>query len=159
MEDRQFTTMFMAILVALVGVTITILIIANLLHREDRFSDLRVQKAVAERIKPVGEVYIGEVPASAGVPASVAAVGRQVAVADLNGEQVYQQVCASCHQAGILNAPRPGDAAAWQVRLAKGKDILYANAINGIGAMPAKGGRVDMPDEAIKAAVDYLLAE
>ena len=151
MEDRQFTTMFMAVLVVLVGVTIAILIIANLLYKQDRVSDLRVQKAVAERIKPVGEVYIGEVPASAPV------ISQQAAIADLSGEQVYQQVCASCHQAGILNAPRPGDVAAWQVRLAKGKDTLYANAINGIGAMPAKGGRVDMSDEAIKAAVDYLL--
>ena len=157
MEDRQFTTMFMAVLVVLVGFTIAILVIANLLYKEDRFSDLRVQKAVAERIKPVGEVYIGEVPASAGAPVSAAAVSQQMAVADLSGEQVYLQVCASCHQAGILNAPKPGDAVAWQTRLAKGKDILYANAINGIGAMPAKGGRVDMSDEAIKAAVDYLL--
>ncbi len=147
----------MAVLVGLVGLTIVILIIANVLYNSDSMeSDLRVQKAVAERVKPVGEVYIGSVPEGAGVSA-VAAAPTQVAAADLSGEQVYQQVCASCHAAGVLNAPKPGDAAAWGPRIANGNDTLYANAINGIGAMPAKGGRVDMSDDAIKAAVDYMI--
>jgi cytochrome c5 len=147
--------MFMAVLVGLVGLTITILVIANLLYKGDAMeSDSRVQKAVAERVKPVGEVYIGSVPQGTGV---AAAAPTQVAAAELSGDQVYQQVCASCHTAGILNAPKPGDAAAWAPRLAKGNDTLYAHAINGIGAMPAKGGRADMSDEAIKAAVDYMI--
>lgn len=160
MEDRQFTTMFMAILVSLVGFTIIILVIANVLTQSDSMkSDLRVQKAVAERIKPVGGVYIGSVPESVAgaATASTAPVTTQVAAADLSGEQVYQQACAACHSAGVLNSPKLGDAAAWEPRLAKGIDILYANAINGIGAMPAKGGRADMSDDAIKAAVDYLV--
>lgn len=157
MEDRQFTTMFMAVLVGLVGLTIVILIIANSLFSSDsKASDLRVQKAVAERIKPVGGVYVGSVPTDvAGVTSAPAA--QQVAAADLSGEQVYQQVCASCHAAGVLNAPKPGDAAAWEPRLAKGIDAMYTSAINGIGAMPAKGGRADMSDNAIKAAVDHLV--
>jgi cytochrome c5 len=156
LEDRQFTTMFMAVLVGLVGLTITILVIANILYKGDAMeSDMRVQKAVAERVKPVGEVYIGSVPAVAGVQA--AAVTTQVAAVELSGEQVYQQVCASCHAAGVLNAPKPGDAAAWAPRLAKGNDALYASALNGIGAMPAKGGRADMSDDAIKAAVDQMI--
>ena len=111
MEDRQFTTMFMAVLVGLVGFTITILVIANLLYKEDAMeSDSRVQKVVAERVKPVGEVYIGSVPE--GMGATALAAPTQVAAVDLSGDQVYQQVCASCHAAGVLNAPKPGDAAA-----------------------------------------------
>ncbi len=156
MEDRQFTTMFMAVLVGLVGLTITILVIANVLYKEDAMeSDSRVQKAVAERVKPVGEVYIGSVPDGVGAPA--VAAPTQVAAADLSGDQVYQQVCASCHAASVLNAPKPGDTAAWVPRIAKGTDALYTSAINGIGAMPAKGGRADMSDDAIKAAVDYMI--
>ena len=144
----------MAVLVGLVGLTIIILVIANMLYKGDAMeSDMRVQKAVAERVKPIGEVHIGSVPEGATAPAAAA----QVAAADLSGDQVYQQVCASCHAAGVLNAPKPGDAAAWEPRLAKGIDTVYANAINGIGAMPAKGGRADMSDEAIKAAVDHLI--
>ena len=145
----------MAVLVVLVGFTIAILVIANFIYSDDGDQDVRVQNDVAERIKPVGSVYVGEVPADAGGQSEPAVT--QVASAEINGEQIYQQVCASCHASGVLNAPKPGDTAAWQSRLAKGKDTLYANAINGIGAMPAKGGRVDMSDDAIKSAVDFLL--
>lgn len=156
MEDRQFTTMFMAVLVGLVGLTITILIIANILYSGDEMrADLHVQKAVAERIKPVGEVHIGSVPTDAGGQATTSAI--PVAAATLSGEQIYQQVCSSCHSAGVLNAPIPSDVAAWAPRLAKGNDTLYASAINGIGAMPAKGGRTDVADDAIRAAVDYMI--
>lgn len=157
MEDRQFTTYFIAVIAALTAFTLIILIIANSLYSNDsQKADSRVQLAVAKRIAPVGEVHVGSVPAdvagNAGASEAVA-----VAAADLSGEQVYQQVCAACHTSGVLNAPKPGDAAAWEPRLANGVESLYANAINGIGAMPAKGGRADMSDEAIKAAVDYLL--
>jgi len=154
LEDKQFTTQFMAVLVLLFTFTIVILVIANAFYDGDeKLADARVQKAVAERIAPVGQVYVGEVPAAA---AEVEAVATTVAVA-MSGDQVYQQVCASCHASGIMNAPKMGDAAAWQARLAKGKETLYANAINGIGAMPAKGGRADMSDDAIRAAVDHLI--
>jgi cytochrome c5 len=154
LEDKQFTTQFMAVLVLLFAFTIVILVIANAFYDGDeKLADARVQKAVAERIAPVGQVYVGEVPAAA---AEVEAVATTVAVA-MSGDQVYQQVCASCHTSGIMNAPKMGDAAAWQARLAKGKETLYANAINGIGAMPAKGGRADMSDDAIRAAVDHLI--
>lgn len=159
MEDKQFTTQFMAVLVTLVGITIAILVVANFLYSGDSGAmDENEQKRVAERIKPVGEVYVGNVPAAENTPAPAAATpAATVAAADVNGEAVYQQVCAACHAAGVLNAPKPGDTAAWEPRLAKGMDVMYASAINGIGAMPAKGGRADMSDAAIKAAVDYLL--
>jgi len=41
--------------------------------------------------------------------------------------------------------------------LSKGKAKLYANAINGIGAMPAKGGRPDLSEKLIEMSVDYIL--
>ena len=158
MEDKQFTTQFIAVLVGLIGLTIAILVVANFLYGGDTSAmDEREQKLVAERIRPVGELYVGSVPAAEVESAPTEATTTTVASADLNGEAVYQQVCAACHTAGVLNAPKPGDTAAWEPRLAKGIDVMYANAINGVGAMPAKGGRVDMSDDAIKAAVDYLL--
>ena len=160
MEDKQFTTQFLAVLVILVGFTIVILVIANFLYSSDSATmDDKEQQRVAERIKPIGEVYIGSVPVgeTATKVEPPSAAGATVAAADLNGEAAYQQVCAVCHDAGVLNAPKPGDAAAWEPRRAKGLDTLYANAINGIGAMPAKGGRADLSDDVIKAAVDYLL--
>lgn len=157
MEDKQFTTQFMAVLALLFAFTIIILVIANSMYNsEDKLTDSRVQQDISDRIKPVGQVYIGEVPADAGQV--IAAEATTVAVA-MSGDQVYQQVCASCHTSGVMNAPMLGDANAWKTRLKKGTETLYANAINGIGAMPAKGGRADMADDAIKAAVDYLIGE
>lgn len=160
MEDKQFTTQFIAVLIGLVGLTITILVIANFLYGGDTSAmDEREQNLVAERIKPVGEIHIGSVPAATeNASAPAVAATTTVASADLSGEAVYQQVCAACHAAGILDAPKPGDTTAWEPRIAKGIDALYASAINGMPpGMPPKGGRVDMSDDAIKAAVDYLL--
>ena len=161
MEDKQFTTQFLAVLITLTGIAIAILIVANAFYSGDSgITDEGVQKQIAERIKPVGEVYLGSVPAAVASNTSAPAADTStVAAAEVNGEQVYQQVCSACHAAGVLNAPKPGDKAAWEPRLAKGIDSVYASAINGIGTMPAKGGRVDMSDDAIKAAVDYLLAQ
>lgn len=160
MEDKQFTTQFMAVLITLVGISIAILVVANILYSGDpSLTDERAQQEVAKRIKPVGEVHVGSVPVAEAASASTPPTATEVAMAEVDGAQVYQTVCAACHAAGVLNAPKPGDAAAWEPRMVKGLDAIYANAINGIGTMPAKGGRVDMSDEAIKAAVDYLLAQ
>ena len=41
---------------------------------------------------------------------------------------------------------------------AKGKAGLHATALKGKGAMPPKGGNAALSDDAVKAAVDYLLA-
>jgi cytochrome c5 len=73
------------------------------------------------------------------------------------GESVYGNACMACHMVGVLGAPKLGDQAAWSSRLAQGVDALYANAINGKGGMPAKGGRLDLSDADVRAAVDYML--
>jgi cytochrome c5 len=42
-------------------------------------------------------------------------------------------------------------------------DTLYQHALQGFqgtaGFLPAKGGRVDLPDDEIRAAVDYLVEQ
>jgi cytochrome c5 len=58
-----------------------------------------------------------------------------------------------------MGAPKTGDKAAWQPRIAQGKATLYQHAIGGIRAMPAKGGNASLSDADVKAAVDYLLAQ
>jgi len=50
-------------------------------------------------------------------------------------------------------------ASAWEDRLGQGRDTLVQHAINGIGTMPAKGGRSDLSDEQVAASVDYMLAQ
>jgi len=117
---------------------------------------------VAERLKPVGSVTIGEVPAQAAGTASAvkSAGGEPVKVAAAGGpgagKKLYDTVCMACHAAGIAGAPKTGDKAAWKPRIATGKDALYNSALHGKNAMPAKGGS-SAADADVKAAVDYLV--
>ena len=74
-----------------------------------------------------------------------------------DGEDVYASVCRKCHRTGIDDAPKTGDKAAWAPRIAQGNATLYKTAIAGKGAMPPKGGAVDLSDDEIKGAVDHLL--
>lgn len=79
---------------------------------------------------------------------------------DLDGEALYASSgCAACHATGVAGSPMLGDSEAWAERLEKGADELYASAINGKGAMPAKGGNPNLADEEVMAIVDYMMAE
>ncbi len=161
MEDRQFINQFATVLGVLIGITVLILIIAKVLSDTHQEQDQAMQKAIAERIKPVGEVYIGRAPAAATAAQpphqpSAQITAAQTADTQMSAADVYQAVCAVCHAAGVANAPIYGDKAAWAPRLSD-IQLLYANSLNGKGAMPAKGGRPDLSDETIQAAVDYML--
>ena len=78
------------------------------------------------------------------------------------GEKLFSSVCATCHTAGLMGAPKLADKAAWAPRIAQGKDTLYKHAIVGYqgkaGVMPAKGGS-QASDEEVKAAVDYMVSK
>jgi cytochrome c5 len=71
---------------------------------------------------------------------------------------LYAQSCAVCHAAGVANAPKLGDKAAWAPRLAAGVDGLTTSAIKGKGAMPPKGGVAAASDADIKAVVSYMVS-
>jgi len=71
-------------------------------------------------------------------------------------EQLYQGACMACHAAGVANAPKFGDAAAWSDRAAKGLDALVSSAVGGIGAMPPRGGS-SLSDEEIRGVIEYML--
>jgi cytochrome c5 len=85
-----------------------------------------------------------------------AAASLPVAAAD--GKAVYDKTCVACHAAGVANAPKLGDKAAWAPRIATGKDAMFASVISGKGAMPPKAGAPDLKDDEIKAAIDFMLA-
>ena len=77
--------------------------------------------------------------------------------AEVPGKSTYTKVCSGCHQVGIAGCPKYGDKTAWGPRLKKGLETLVKNAINGINAMPAKGGCMDCTDEEIELSVKYML--
>lgn len=73
------------------------------------------------------------------------------------GAKLYESNCQVCHTAGLLNAPKYGDSAAWAARLTKDKETLYMHSAKGFNKMPAQA--VNGVSEAqVKAAVDYMLA-
>ncbi|TDG15817.1 cytochrome c5 family protein [Seongchinamella unica] len=68
----------------------------------------------------------------------------------------YNKSCAVCHATGAANAPKTGDAAAWEPRLAKGMDVLVASVNSGLNAMPPKGMCFDCSDEDYKAMIEFM---
>ena len=149
----------MMVIGVLVAFTIFIMVIANVLLPDTDYSDDNlVQGNIEERIEPVGSLAIaGVTPVNASEgDGGETVVADNSAGASKTAAELYT-ACAACHDAGVLNAPKLGDKASWGDRIAKGNDALYASAINGIGAMPAKGGRADFSDDDIKKVVDYML--
>lgn len=81
-----------------------------------------------------------------------------VASADgVNGESAYNEYCAGCHETGMLNAPVAGDALDWGARSRLWDAVLLDHAITGYLEMPARGGRMDLPDDVVKSAAEYML--
>lgn len=78
-------------------------------------------------------------------------------VAALRGEAAYNGYCAGCHETGMLGAPVIGDAADWGTRSRLWDAVLLDHAITGYLEMPAKGGRMDLPEEVVKSAAEYML--
>jgi cytochrome c5 len=121
------------------------------------------EEATNGRIQPFGQVYMpGEQSGSTAPTVQTAAEPAPVAAA-MTGPQVYNQACLACHGAGIGGAPILGDTDAWALRIVPGIDVLIAHAIDGYtggtGYMPPKGGRTDLSDEEVAAAVEYMVDE
>lgn len=113
-----------------------------------------VAAAPAPAAAPVAE------PAAPVAPAAASTASVAPSAADLaKGEHVYSATCLACHSSGVMGAPKFGDKAAWDLRLANGKEAVYSNAINGVRMMPPRGGNPGLKDDEVKAAVDYILSK
>lgn len=92
---------------------------------------------------------VAAAPVAAAVVADAAATGK-------SGEEVYKSVCMMCHAAGLMAAPKFGDKAQWEARIAQGYDTLVSHAVKGIRNMPAKGGNPSLSDAEVAGAVKYM---
>jgi cytochrome c5 len=166
-QDQQFFDSFMLVIGILMGVAVGLFFLVRAISIETQglyiTEDPAVQAAIDERIKPVGRVLLmGDAELAAAAAAAVATPTPVATV--MTGPQVYNAACIVCHQPpGLSGAPPIGDVAAWAPRLAQGMDTLYRHALEGLqgtaGFMPPKGGRVDLSDDEIRAAVDYLVEQ
>lgn len=163
-DDQKNIDLILLTIGVLVAVAVGLFVIArdigNASMEKMRLNDPDYQAAVSERIEPVGRVVVdGEAPE---VEAAVAIQTEAVAT-QMTGPQVYNAACLACHSAGIAGAPKTGDSAAWDSRLAQGMDTLNRHAIEGLqgeaGYMPPKGGRTDLSDAEIIAAVEYMVEQ
>lgn len=167
-RDQKFFDMYSLVIGVLVVFAIAIFVLAmNMSERTQGVytrETAEYQAAVAERISPVGQVTLpGEAPQPAS-PAAEQAQPEPAAAARMTGPDVYNSACLACHATGAGGAPIVGNAAQWTDRIAQGADVLYDHAINGfdgdaITPMLPKGGRMDLSDQEIRDAVDYMISE
>lgn len=106
-------------------------------------TDGQSAEAISNRIRPVSEEGFTLVDANA--PRVLQAGGA-----------VYAATCAACHDSGMAGAPKTGDNGAWAARLAQGYDTILKHAIEGIRAMPAKGGNPDLDNLEVERAVVFM---
>jgi cytochrome c5 len=71
-------------------------------------------------------------------------------------EAVYARACGVCHSGAIPTAPKRGDKAAWEPRLAKGMDALVLSVTNGLNAMPPRGMCMDCTAEDYQAVIKLM---
>jgi len=158
MSDRKFMKLFSGLIAALVALTVVLFIVANIIGAQPKGAPhVADAKAVAERIKPVGEVTV-----ASSNPVMNAIIPTAQASSD-KGKATYDTACMVCHAAGVAGAPKLSDKAAWKDRIAQGNDKLYSNSLRGFqgkaGMMPPKGGFADLSDADVKAAVDYMVSQ
>ena len=147
---QLITVIVLAFLVPVLIIVLLSQYVANI-RSVDMDSPAMTPDAVAKRLKPVADVAFADAGGAAEAGATPGAVAGKA-----DGRKIYEAACAACHGAGVAGAPKTGDKAAWAPRLKTGMNALYANALKGKNAMPAKGGNAALADSDVKAAVDYL---
>ena len=134
--QQLIVILILAFVVPIIGIVLTVQLVVNKPHADPAALS---PEAVSARIQPVGKVEFG-------------AVG---AAAVKNGEEITKEVCAACHQAGVANAPKLGDKAAWAPRLKLGVNGLMQSVIKGKGAMAPRAG-TSLTDQELASAVVFM---
>jgi len=123
-----------------IAVIVLLVMYVTAAHRPAAGTAALTAEAVGKRIQPVGAVVVKD--------ASDQSTLR-------TGEQVFAAQCTTCHTAGLVGAPKFGDADAWAPRIKTGYDALLHSALAGKGQMAAQGGG-DFTDLEIGRAVVYM---
>ena len=171
--DRHFMNVFSAVLGILIAIALLLIGVSRLVDSGPKgardVDDPLMQAEAHERIKPFGQVAVAgadnaaiAIAAPPPAPAGEAPAASPTA-APADGKSTYETVCSVCHGAGLAGAPKVGDKAAWAPRIAQGLETLDKHALEGFqgksGMMPAKGGRLDLSDELVKATVAHMVSQ
>lgn len=166
-RDQKFFDMYSLVIGVLAIFTVGILVLAmkmsHLTQGIYTTSGKEYQDEIRDRMEPFGEVYLPGDDLSAGGPQVAQAATPEPVEAKLTGPQVFNEACIACHGSGIGGAPMLTDKDNWAARIAKGVDTLKQHALHGFqgdsGVMPPKGGRVDLSDDEIRGAVEYMVSQ
>ncbi len=168
-SDKRFLRQFSMVIVILVLVALGLIAVAALVYdRLPQPSDPALQRRTDARLAPVGAVYAGAAGAAALQAAQAAATraaASQVAYGGtLNGHDIYNHLCHTCHATGVAGAPVVGNKTLWGPRIAQGINVLVQHAIHGYHGpdgnfMPPKGGNPALTDAQIEATVKWMVAQ
>jgi cytochrome c5 len=136
--QQLVVVLLLAFLVPILGIVLLVQLVTS---RPSADPNALTPESIAARIQPVGRIEFGKAPEAAGAR---------------SGESIVKATCATCHQAGVANAPKIGDAGSWAPRLKEGLKGMLANAIKGKGAMPPRGGDASLTDEELARAIVYM---
>lgn len=166
-KDQKFFDMYSLVIGVLAAVCLGFFVLAMRLNDMTRgdfreHADVYLQQ-VDKRIAPVGQVFMPGDDLTAAGPQVAAAQAPEPVDTPMTGPQVYNEACIACHGTGIGGAPAFGNEEAWAPRIEQGVETLIQHAINGYtgqtGHMPPKGGRMDLSDEEVAAAVEYMATQ
>ncbi len=121
-QDKSFMITFTTVIAVLVMLAVAIFLISRLVSMVslEPADSSRRQATAEQRIKPAGQVRVASASAAAQQPAAPGAAAPAAAAAPaVSGKDVYTKVCAACHMAGVLNAPKFGSKEAWEPRFAR----------------------------------------
>ena len=166
-QDSKFFNIFSLVLGILVVITLVLFALARSVGKNTQsahlLSDPKYVANVENNIASAKVAVAGQDNSALAIQPLAGVAAAVAAALPTDGAGVYDTVCAACHLNGIGGAPKSSDKAAWATRIAQGNATLYKHAIEGFqgknGYMPPKGGRVDLTDELVKAAVDHMVAK
>lgn len=137
------------------SIGLAVLLCLSLLAAAAMAQSDRVNEAIKSRLAPAGSVCM-----AGDECAGAAALADEAAGGESDPSAIYNGTCATCHNAGVAGAPILGNAEQWAAVLEQREiDAVYANAINGIGGMPAMGLCMTCSEDEIRATVDYMIEQ
>ena len=136
--QQLITVILLAFLVPITGI---ILLVQLVTSQPGADPGALTPEKVAARLQPVGKLELGTPAAAPGAR---------------SGESIVKAVCATCHQAGVANAPKIGDRNSWAPHLKHGLEGMVQTAIQGKGAMPPRGGDASLTDQEVARAVVFM---
>lgn len=90
------------------------------------------------------------------IASAALAMGLAAVSAQAEPPAKYNMFCIACHGTGAAGAPKTGDKAAWEPRMAAGVDAMVASSKKGKNAMPPMGLCNDCTDAELKEIIEFM---